>query len=222
MPYRRTLIVPNQIYHVFNRSIARQPIFKNNHDYQRFLSVMDYYRFKKPSLRFSHFMRLPLTQRSLYEKQLRKAGVKQVKIIAFCIMQNHFHVLLEECIPKGIANFMKNTQESYAKYHNIKHKRTGSLFQSMFKAVRIETDGQLLYVARYIHLNPYTSYLVKSVEELLFYPLTSLPEYLTHSSMTFTERILSQFKTCEQFKKYTLDQADYQRKLGDIKHLVFE
>lgn len=222
MPYRKTLIVPDQIYHIFNRSIARQPSFLSKKDYQRFQNIMDYYRFQKPPLRFSHFIRLPLEQRTAYETQLKQRGVKQVGILAFCIMSNHIHFLLKENTPKGIAYFMKNIQESYAKYHNTKHERTGSLFQSMFKAVRIETDNQLLHVARYIHLNPYTSFVVKTKEELLSYPQTSLPEYLAQPSIITTEIILSHFSNKKQFTKFTLDQADYQRRLGEIKHLVFE
>ena len=222
MPYRHTLIVPNQIYHVFNRSIARQPCFLNSRDYERFLNVIDYYRFQKPSLRFSHFSRLPFELRTAYENNLKQKGVKQVDIFAYCIMPNHIHFLLRECTPKGIATFMKNIQESYAKYYNIKRERTRSLFQSMFRAVRIETDDQLLHVSRYIHLNPYTSFIVKTKEELLIYPWTSLSEYLTHSSITTREIILQHFSTVEKFKIFTLDQADYQRELEEIKHLIFE
>ncbi|MBI4067720.1 hypothetical protein HY407_05035, partial [Candidatus Gottesmanbacteria bacterium] len=105
-----------------------------------------------------------------------------------------------------------------------KNKRVGPILQGKFKAVRIEDDEQLLHVTRYIHLNPYTSYLVKDITGLIAYPYSSLPEYLklSHVNLVDKKPILSHFKTIKSFKEFTFNQADYQKKLNDIKHLVLE
>ena len=119
---------------------------------------------------------------------------------------------------------MRNFQNSYNKYFNTKHDRTGSLTQAMFKAVRIETDEQLLHVNRYIHLNPYTGHVVHTIKDLETYPWSSFPLYLSDEKNSFvdTSFILQMFPSIEEFKKFTYDQADYQRQLHQIKHLVLE
>ena len=93
----------------------------------------------------------------------------------------------------------------------------------MFKAVLIENDEQLLHVSRYIHLNPYSSYLVKNIEELKKYPWSSLYEYLnTKSELCDISDILSNFKNSEMYWRFIKDHSDYQKKLESIKHLLFE
>lgn len=156
MPYRTTPLVQGEFYHVFNRSIARQPIFTRKDEYQRGLEVLNYYSYQKPPLRFSHYKRLTFKQKADFLAGL-ESSKKIVQLLAFCLMPNHVHFLIKEIEDGGISRYMSNFQNSYAKYFNIKNDRTGSLFQTRFKAVRIETDEQLLHVMRYIHLNPLKS-----------------------------------------------------------------
>ena len=224
MSYRQHPIFPDQIYHVFNRSVAKQPIFLDENDYQRFLNVVDFYRFFSPGLRFSHYNRLSLEERKTFMEKLLKNGEKQVLIFAFCLMPNHFHFLLKGLKELGIQKFASNLQNSYAKYFNTKRKRNGALFQEMFKTVRIESDEQLLHVARYIHLNPFTSYLVKDINQLRDYSWSSLGDYLGKKIFSFVETdFLSGFyPSVEKFITFTFNQADYQRQLEEIKHLTLE
>lgn len=224
MPYRRTLIVTGEIYHVFNRSIAHQQIFSNQKEFHRILELIPFYSYHRPPLRFSHFNRLPQEQRVTFTNTLKKNQKKQIQILAFCIMPNHLHFLLKEVENHGIATFMRNIQNSYAKYFNTKNKRTGALFQSMFKAVRIETDEQLLHVARYIHLNPLTSYIIHQTNNLSNYLWSSYSDYISsrQSDTVSTAQILGFFSSVEKFKDFTINQAEYQRKLEQIKHLILE
>lgn len=212
-----------EIYHVFNRSIAKQPIFLSTYDYQRALDVLTFYSYFNPSIRFSHYKRMPEAQKTEFMANLRK-GEKQVEIMTFCLMPNHIHFLIKEIKQKGISTFMSNFQNSYAKYFNIKTKRSGSLFQTMFKAVRIETDEQLIHVARYIHLNPVTAFILKTIEQLTTYPWSSFSTYLGKqtSDIINTNVILSYFPSVNKFIQFTNDQVDYQRELDKIKHLALE
>lgn len=92
----------------------------------------------------------------------------------------------------------------------------------MFKAVRIESDEQLLHISRYIHLNPVTSYLVK-IETLLEYPWSSFKDYLgENASMVARDKVLGHFRSKEDYKRFVFDQASYQRELERIKHLTLE
>lgn len=224
MPYRKIVLANNEIYHVVNRSVAQIPIFEGIRDYQRALEVIDFYRRVKPSLSFSHYKRLPKEEKERFYENLKKKK-HLVEILTFCLMPNHFHFLLRQNKDGGISTFMRTLQNSYARYFNTKYKRAGALFQSMFKAVRIETDEQLIHVSRYIHLNPVSAYLIE-INDLEDYPWSSFPIYLGKSKELFINpnSILSHFKSKSVYKEFVFDQADYQRKLQRIKNfnLVLE
>lgn len=220
---RKNPIIVGQIYHVFNRSIGRQPIFLNNSSYQRALETINYYQYLETSLRFSHFNRLPanLKNRAL---DVLLQGRKRVKILAYCLMPNHFHFLIQEISDRGISNFMSNLQNSYAKFFNTKNERNGALFQQMFKAVLIESDEQLIHVTRYIHLNPLTSFILKDIKELSDYLWSSFQEYLGRGNLSIVDKefILDFFPSIQSFIDFTKDQIDYQRQLDKIQHLLLE
>lgn len=222
MPYRKIPIVAGEIYHVFNRSIAKQPIFISYKDYHRAMEVIDFYRHKDLPMRFSYYNRLPIYQKQKLVKIIAESSLI-VEILAFCLMPNHVHFLMKSLTDNGIIQFMSNFQNSYAKYFNIRHERTGTLFQPMFKAVRIESEEQLIHVSRYIHLNPVTSYILKTIKELETYPWSSYPEYLNkNTGFTNKDLVLGFFKNIFSYQKFTADQVDYQRKLNQIKHLILE
>lgn len=222
MPYRKTPIATGEIYHIFNRSVAKQPIFLSAKDYSRAIEVFKFYQYEKPRLRFSFYNRLPSKQKQEFLENLPKTAKPVVEIICFCLMTNHVHFLLKNLAEKGITQFMSNFQNSYAKYFNTKNERTGTLFQPMFKAVRIESDEQLLHVSRYIHLNPATSYLIET-EDLKNYLWSSYQNYLNQMPTDIKkDQILEHFKRASDYEKFVFDQADYQRELDKIKHLTLE
>lgn len=223
MPYRKVLLVTNEVYHIVSRGIAQNSIFRNKKDYLRILNLVDFYRHSDPPLRFSHYYRLLVKKKENFLNDLRKNSEKLVEIFTFCFMPNHTHFLLRQVQDKGISTFMRNLQNSYARYFNTKYRRSGALFQAMFKAVRIETDDQLLHVSRYIHLNPVTSYLIEK-EDLIDYPWSSFPEYMNKRSLEFvnSDFILVFFKKRKHYKHFVFDQADYQRELQKIKQLILE
>jgi putative transposase len=222
MPERIFPLVTDEIYHVFNRGIDRRPTFTNKKEYERALDAVKFYSSSQPPVSFSKFLRLDDYKQSEIANLLAESK-KIVQVFSFCFMPNHFHFLLRQREENGISIFMSNFQNSHTKYYNTKHDRIGSLFLDQFKAVRIETDEQLVHVSRYIHLNPYTGYVVKSLAELEKYPWSSLPLYLFEKE-SFIEKktILSFFKNINAYKTFIFDQADYQRRLKEIEHLTLE
>lgn len=100
-------------------------------------------------------------------------------------MPNHFHFLIKELEENGTRKFISNIQNSYAKYFNTKNERSGSLFQEMFKAVRIESDEQFVHVARYIHLNPYSAFILDNINSIKVFPWSSFGDYLGTNSHSF-------------------------------------
>ncbi len=224
MPTRKTPLVTNEIYHIFNRGINRQPTFAKKKEYLRALSTVNYYRFHNLPLSLSKFLvKTQKEQESILNKLL--SGEKDIEVVSFCLMPNHLHLIVKQLKEKGISKFMSNIQNSYTKYFNKKNERDGPLFLGQYKAVHIETDEQLIHVSRYIHLNPYTSWIEKNLNNLENYPWSSLKEYLYPkvSKISNPEIILKLFKNKpDLYKKFVYDQASYQRKLKAIKHLIFE
>ncbi|OGH23653.1 MAG: hypothetical protein A2958_02670 [Candidatus Levybacteria bacterium RIFCSPLOWO2_01_FULL_38_13] len=222
MPGRLLPLVEGQIYHVFNRGIDHRPTFTDKLELKRAKAVIDHYRFVTPLVRFSKFLKLPIEERNRLQTKI-KAGPKLIDILSFCLMPNHFHLLLRQVYDKGISKFLSNFQNSYTRYFNIKNERDGPLFLDQFKAVLVETDEQLIHVSRYIHLNPMTSYLVKNFDSLVNYSWSSLPEYVAQKeSFCETSTILGFFKDSGEYEAFLKDQAGYQRELNAIKHLLID
>lgn len=222
MPSRIIPLITDQIYHVFNRSVERIPIYTSIKAAKRAIDTITYYRFEHLPVRLSYFLVWSETKQKELLKQLEQENKTLVTIICYCFMANHFHFLLKQNQQNGISKFLSQFQNSFTKYFNTITKRKGHLFLGQFKAVRIETDEQLLHISRYIHLNPYSSFVVKNLESLLSYEWSSLPEYLgKNRGFCNKEYILSKFKETS-YLKFILDQADYQRRLETIKHLTQE
>lgn len=224
MSRRITPIITNQIYHIFNRGIAGQPIFSSTYDYQRLLELISYYRFSSPDLRFSFYKRLPLAEKQTYLERMKQNKPLLIEIYAYCLMPNHYHLLVKELLENGIRKFIANMQNSYAKYFNTKRKRQGSLFTEMFKNVRVEDEEQFVHLARYIHLNPLTTYVISKKEELDTYPWSSFPGYFNNSPTEFleTNTLLSLYKANKDLETFTKDQIDYQRQIHNFTYLVLE
>lgn len=224
MPARIIPLVTGEFYHIFNRGINKQPIFLTTKDYFRAIEVLEFYSFATAKLRFSKFLLLPQEERRRLWEKLRKEGEKLVEFISFSLMPNHFHFLLVQRQESGISKFMRYLQDSYTRYFNTRHKKFGPILQGQFRAVRVEDENQLLHLSRYIHLNPYSSFVVKDPKQLETYPWSSLPEYLgrTKTNICNKQIILSNFKSLQDHQKFIFDQADYQRRLEEIKYLLLE
>ena len=213
MPSRTIPFANLEYYHVINRGVAQIPIFTNKVDYKRFINTMLYYKTEGPKPRFSLFS--PSTNNLInFEKKL-------VEIICYCLMPNHFHILLQQQKEGGVTEFVSKLSNSYTKYFNIKNKRSGPLFQGEFKAVHIETDNQLIHLSRYIHLNPLVGFVTKNLEK---YPWSSFLEYAGKSDNNncSKETVLSQFESPAEYSKFVLDQEDYAKKLEIIKHQTLD
>lgn len=223
MPARKVIFVPQQIYHLYNRSIGNKPIFTYKRNCERALLTLFYYQYYPRPSSLSHFLTSSDEEKERKLLIFKKAK-KTVEILAFSLMENHFHLLIKEKRKQGISRFLSNFQNSYTRYFNLFHKTKGYLFEGQFKAVRIITDDQLLHVSRYIHLNPYSSFIVKDFDQLKKYSWSSLPDYLTITKSNICEKeiLLSYFKSVESFEKFIFNQKDYQRELQTIKHLVLD
>lgn len=223
MPYRTTVLTTGEYYHLYNRGVAYQPVYRYKRDYDRFILTLNYYRFSHLPLRLSKLLQLNNNLREQHLESLHSTGEKIVEVITYCLMPNHFHLLMKQTQDGGISRFLRLAVNSYAKFFNTKYKRAGSLFQDMFKAVHIESDEQLIHVSRYIHLNPLVSGLVRR-DKFLDFPWSSLKAYINGTQDDFInpEIIMTKFKQNKDYLQFVLDQEDYGRQLEQIKHLIME
>lgn len=221
MPSNRKIVFANgEYYHLFNRGVERRPVFTNKWEFSRAMDLVYFYRFDKPPLRYSKYLALNEGQRQIFLVSLKE---KSVEIVAFCLMNNHFHFLVKQVKDHGVSKFMANFMNSYTKYFNTKYQRVGHLFQGAFKAVHVESDEQLLHLSRYIHLNPVTSFKVKP-EELKNYQWSSYSSYIRNSDVYFVDKdvVMNFFKKPAKYESFVLDDVDYAKKLKSIDHLRIE
>lgn len=224
MPGRKTPLVRGNFYHIYNRGVAKLPIFTDTQEYERAQELIRYYRFAKVPLKYSEFIKLAKSQQEKILKELTVKAEVLVRIHTFTFMPNHFHFILEQMADAGISKFISDFSNSYTRYVNIKQDRSGSLFQGPFKARLIQTEEDLLNLSRYQHLNLFTDGLVNSVESLANYRFSSLQDYIADKKHDFvyTDMILSHFKNKAAYWRFVLRQKDYQRSLAQIKKLLFQ
>lgn len=141
-------------YHIYNCGVEKRDIFETPGDYRRFLEVASFYRHDQ-ELRFVEYAKLDADEREDYAL-LHPTGAKtlRIRIITYCLMPNHFHLVLKLVQSQGITKFISDICNSHSRYFNSKNERIGKLYQGPFKAKEIRNEPSLFQLTRYIHLNP--------------------------------------------------------------------
>lgn len=144
MSKRKISFVPGEYYHLYNRGNDKRVIFHDEQDYKRFLALL----FLCNSKNKVDMSELPDGIFAV------PRGSSFVAIGSYCLMPNHFHILVTPLEEKGVSAFMQKITTAYCMYYNSKYSRTGSLFEGKFKSEHANTDRYLKYLFSYIHLNP--------------------------------------------------------------------
>ena len=199
MPSRNTLkdYTHDTYYHVYNRGVAKQSIFKDDNDYAVFLNLLKRYLGTEPTK----------------DKQGREYPWlhNDIKLLAICPMPNHSHLLLDQNEPKSITALLQGVCTSYTMYFNRKYKRVGHLFQGRFKASTIANDAYLEHISRYIHLNP---------KDYLKWNYSSLPYYLGKKKAEWiSPQPILEIIPQNQYLKFL---SDYKNHKEMLEHLEFE
>lgn len=212
MPSRKVPLVTGGYYHVYNRGAFGVPLFENQREAKAFVKALIYYTLIKPPRRLS------LEKR--YKENVMDFEKRLVSILAYCVMPNHFHLLLKQEVDGGISTYMRRLTLSFVRYYNTLHKQKGPLFQSFFNAVLVESENQLLHVSRYIHLNPTSA---KLVEDPLSYKYSSFPYYVhagEQKPLVFDDILRS--KKREYYQHFVYDNVEYQQTLQFIKNQLID
>jgi putative transposase len=157
MGLRKTKLVSGEIYHVYNRGVDKRDIFIDDQDH--FCFIHDLYEFndQNPAIILNDYLNKNRKNKFLevgLPEIKRKPRETLVEILAFCLMDNHFHLLVRQKTEHGITEFMRKIGTGYTNYFNKKYIRDGVLFQGKFKAIHLKQDSHFMYLPIYIHLNP--------------------------------------------------------------------
>lgn len=209
-----------EYYHIYNRGVEKRDIFLSTNDYERALfcifafSAGDFHdRISRVSQHDQHSMLTTLTNHAYLEKVASLDPL--VRIICFCLMRNHFHLLLEERSENGISRYMQRLGNSYTKYFNAKYKRSGHLFESSYRYVHIDNNEYLKYLSRYIHRNPIepahkrTSGNKKG--HIKNYPWSSYQDYILKnrwSKLLSPSIITDQFSSAHEYEEFVEESFD--------------
>ncbi len=175
-------------YHIFNRGNNKNDIFLNNEDFNFFLLRLKQNLFPDDKSR----------------ERLSLLPENSFSLISYCLMSNHFHLLLRQNGEISSSKLLSKLCTSYSKYFNKKHERIGHLFQDQFKQVMIDDNAYLVWLTAYIHQNPKVANLVDNLEE---YRWSSYPEFVGLRETTLCDKsvILEQYQGIKEFKKFTDD-----------------
>lgn len=189
--------IAESFYHVYARGGNKQKIFLDTQDYMYFLQLFQRYLGLEPAqsktgVPYPHY----------------RGGVD---LVAYCLMQNHFHLLLYQVRESQMRGLMQSVMTSYSRYFNLRYKRTGPVFESRYKAACIKVDAYLQHITRYIHLNP---------RHWEHYRHSSLRYYLGNQPPEWLEprRATSLYDGSEDYREFVADYEANKRMLDELKH----
>lgn len=200
MANRKVPFVIGEYYHLYNRGIDKRNIFLNQKDLNRFFQSMVEFNTVDPI-------------GSIYENSFNQLGGETSKLeqlvefVTYCLNPNHYHFIIKQVQDRGIEKFMQRLGTGYTMYFNEKEKRSGSLFQGVFKSIHINTNEYLLHLSAYSNLNNHVHQLGGETSKLM---RSSWDEYTDERIKGICEKdiILSQFKNVDEYKEFALSSLE--------------
>ncbi len=244
MPSKRPQFINGEYYHIFNRGVEKRDIFLKTADYFRFIFCLYELNDKKLVV-----MRDRIENRKKRKKYrgatpaLTPAPREPlVEVIVFCLMPNHYHLVLRQLVDGGISLFMKKLADSYVGYFNLKYNRRGmgSLFQGRFKAVHIKNDEQIAHLIRYIFTNPiellnrsWKEEGVKNVQEVIkflksykwsnYLDCIGIPNFPSVTERRFITEFFGDSDKIKEFvENWILHKSDPKKSIESIKNIILE
>ena len=147
---RYNIITSMELYHVLNRGVDKRKIFLDDKDRFRFVHNLFEFNNQENVINNTFFFNTIDIERR-YNKKSRKT---LVDVHSFCLMDNHYHLLVSSNIENGIPKFMKKINMGYSKYFNVKYNRNGALFEGRHKKILVKDESHFIHLHYYIHLNP--------------------------------------------------------------------
>lgn len=175
MPYRRIQFAQGQYYHVYNRGSGRQPIFREEDNYLFTLRLVRKY-----------------------------ASALGITVVAYCLMPNHYHLLLRQDGADAAGLLPQRIFNSYTKAFNKRYGRSGTLFEGRYKAIYVDKDHYLLHLCRYIHANPVKHGVVRRLKKWLY---SNYLEWIgaRHGTLVDQDFVREHFPVPQAYAQFVLD-----------------
>ncbi|MEA3463728.1 MAG: transposase [Patescibacteria group bacterium] len=194
----------NYYYHIYNRGVDKRNIFM-----------------EEQKTAISAPSAVAALGADIADIEILKKLPKLVEIICYCLIPNHYHLILKQLVDNGISMFMHKLADSYSHYFNKKYDRLGSLFQGTYQAIHINTDSYLLWLSGYVNGNIEIHKIAKAEK----WPWSSYLDYLGKRNGTLYNKkvILDQFQDIKEYKNLVniIIKESSQRK-DDIKRYLLE
>ncbi|QQG37846.1 MAG: transposase [Candidatus Kaiserbacteria bacterium] len=216
-----------EFYHALNRGVEGRKLFLDDRDRFRFVHDLWEFNDSAPAPEFSRY-------RDLRNPDTLPARERIVDIHGWCLMSNHYHLLLSECREGGLSYFLRKLNVGYANYFNERYERQGSLFQGRTKKILIASDAHFLHILHYIHLNPLDFLRAtrdwragrivgrgRAIEHLQKYRWSSYLDYCSRKnfpSVVTTELFVDVFKNYEKVIRSYLQDMEF----DDVRPLLLE
>jgi len=229
------------IYHILSRGVDKRQIFIDDDDHLRFIHDLFEFNDEEPADNIWYFFNK--NNKNQYQSSdLRSHYIERktrkliVNILAFCLMPNHYHLLIIPLFENAVVKFMRKLNIGYAKYFNEKYQRKGTLFESRYKSIPITDHSHFVHLPYYIHLNPLDlimpewrtreiSDYKKAMEFLEKYRWSSFQDYIgkkNFPSVTQRELLNEFFGGPEKYKKDTLNWLKEITNFDEIKEFILE
>lgn len=191
MARRTTIFRPNNYYHIYNRGVHYNNIFRNDADYKFLLKYI--------------------------KKELKRCGIT---VIAYCLMDNHFHFILRQDGDVEISVFMQAVFNIYTKAFNTKYKLSGTLFESAFKSIHVDTNEYLLHLCRYIHRNPLEANMVVKPEQWHY---SNYAEFIGKRNGTLVDHefVKINFGSPEAYEDFVMNYTPPEKIQKALRHYLF-
>lgn len=210
--------ITGSFYHIYNRGVAKQIIFNDNADFQQFSNTLSFYLEESPESGLSSSKK----KSDFIKKYLTSEPKKPIVAIhAYCLMPNHFHLLIQQLVDNGISTFLRRTQLSYTRYYNVRYERVGPLLQGTFRAIPVENDQQLLHLSRYIHLNPFVAKLSVNPHDYLWSSLSNFYKKI-NSRLCKPSFVLEVFNSTGEYQRFIEDYASYAQDIHELKQQLID
>ncbi len=202
------------IYHICNKSISNYRIFRSDTLASHFQITLNYYNTTTQKICLSKALKKHFT----FPHIINRRDTNIFFVITFCIMPDHYHLLIKVNNEMLVSKYINDIQNSYTRYYNKMNNRKGPLWQNRFRAIRIEDNSTLLHVQRYIHLNATTAGLVDLPEK---WKWSSYNDYVCDPTLLEMNKEIS-IQSMRQLRQFTEDQIDYQKTIKGIRRKLLE
>lgn len=200
---RRVKFQTGEYYHIYNRGVDKRNVFVGDRDFLRFIRSMREFN------RVESIGSLYLQSKTDGDKvpgafkRLPEPLEPLVEFVSYCLNSNHYHFLLKQLVDNGISKFMLKLGMGYANYFNVKHSRSGSLFQGRFKSIHIKSYSYLLKLLVYVNCNYEIHSLGKAKDWIWSSYLDSTG--IRNGTLCNLDIIKNEFKNLEDFRIFCDD-----------------